>query len=336
MVHPQVDPLHQEDLHIVIRTLSEPTPDQRLAAAAIALTNATNLSATALAQLRWADVAIKRNCAVVRPPPRTNRRAGVVPGRPLVISAGPDERVCPVALLRQARLATGSTGLLFGKTGNLWDVERLRSWLTLLPTLETGSWLRPKAQESELLAAIESVLEPAARQIRDRTLLLLGYGAALRATEAFNLDQAAVAAAPSGLLIAVPGRRSPAALPRDDRPWLCPVRAWQEWTNVLAQAGLVGPDRPAFVHLQGSVVTPVRLSREGLRLAVRLACAGAGLHGKYGFVSLRTGFIRTAIRDDSPLYRVAAQADFATLSGLARHERREQILRDNVAARLGL
>jgi hypothetical protein len=62
----------------------------------------------------------------------------------------------------------------------------------------------------------------------------------------------------------------------------------------------------------------------------------AGLIGTYSFASLRTGFIRTALRAGVPPHVVAHHAGIAYLQNVSVHRRRELLLTDNVAARVGL
>ncbi|WP_180934037.1 site-specific integrase [Nocardioides ungokensis] len=335
-VQPQADPLHRELLQVVVHALTEPSAEQCLRAAAMALTNATTLSATALAQLRWTDVRIEPSRMVLTPPPRHNRRAGITPGEPIVVQRAHDPRICPVALLQEARLAAGSTGLVFGGSGASWGIERIRQWLTLLPSPTVGTWLRAPLDADALLKAIGKARAPTPSQVRDRALLLLGYGAALRVHEAMHLNQGDVVVKPGGLLVTAAGRRNVAVLATGGRAEFCPVDAWLAWIDVLRESGLTGPERPAFFEVRGKVVTEHRLSRHELSRAVALGCARANLRGKYTFISLRAGYVRTSLREGHPTHWIAAQADFTALSSLARHERREQLLRKNVAAQLGL
>jgi hypothetical protein len=336
-VRPRVDPLQRELLQVVVRSLCEPTPTQRLEAAAIALANQAALSKTALAHLRWVDLTIKPDHLIVRVPPAPgNRWNGLVAGKPMLVEAAADRRICPVALLRQARLVTGATGLIFGNTGGPGDFESLRQWLSPLPIPRHGSWVRERLDDRSLLGAIENALALGPAQVRNRALLLMGFGAALRVQEAVHLDQGDVNVHRDGLVLSLLGRRNEVALLRDRRPEFCPVQAWEAWRDFLARAGMIDADRAAFVRLRGRALVDHRLSREGLSRAVRIPCVEAGLRGNYGFLSLRTGFIRTSVRDDYPVYRIAAQAGLNTLNSVVRHGRREQILRENVAAQLGL
>lgn len=336
-VRPRVDPLHRELLQVVVRSLCEPTPIQRLEAAAIALANRAALSPTVLAHVRWADVTIKPDHLIVRVPPAPGIRwIGLRAGTPIVVPAAGDRRVCPVTLLRQARLATGATGPIFAITGTQWDVGRMTQWLSPLPPPRARSWGRERLDDRALLSAIQNAMAPELAQVRNRALLLMGYGAALRVQEAVALTQGDVVVHRDGLVISPRRRRNAVALLRDRQLEFCPVQAWQAWSELLARAGMAAAERPAFVRIRGRGLVDYRLSREGLSRAVRLPCAEAGLRGDYGFLSLRAGYIRTSFRDDYAQFRIASQADLGSLRSVMYHGRREQIFRDNIAAQLGL
>jgi integrase len=212
----------------------------------------------------------------------------------------------------------------------------MTQWLSPLPPPSAGSWEREQLDDRALLAAIENATAPELAQVRNRALLLMGYGAALRVQEAVGLNQGDVVVHRDGLVISPRRRRHSVALLRDRQPEFCPVRAWHAWSDLLARAGMVDAERPAFVRIRGRGLVDHRLSREGLSRAVRLPCAEVGLHGDYGFLGLRAGFIRTSVRDDYAEFRIASQADLASLRSVDYHGRREQIFRDNVAAQLGL
>ncbi len=73
-----------------------------------------------------------------------------------------------------------------------------------------------------------------------------------------------------------------------------------------------------------------------LNAVVHDRCTQAGLDGNHSFTNLPDGWIRDALRGGVPIHEVAAHADLRSLSSVNRHERREKLLTDNVAGRLGL
>ena len=172
--------------------------------------------------------------------------------------------------------------------------------------------------------------------MRDRALLLLGFAAALRTHEVSELTQGDIEIQPRGLLLHIPGRHRPTAVPRDPVPAYCPVLAWDEWRSTMHDQGHSGPGLPAFPQLPGDRISVEPLHRHALNVLVRQRTAQAGLFGDYVFTSLRAGVIRTALRQGVPPHRIGAHADFQSLGGVQRHESREQLLRTSVAGMLGL
>ena len=78
------------------------------------------------------------------------------------------------------------------------------------------------------------------------------------------------------------------------------------------------------------------LSPGGLNYIVHAATQRAALKATYPFTSLRSGWIREAARSRVPTHQIAIATDLKSLTSVATHERRENLLRDNVAARLGM
>ena len=125
---------------------------------------------------------------------------------------------------------------------------------------------------------------------RDRAILLIGYGAALRRTELVDLDVADVQVEPGvGLAVALP--RGRIVVPPGSVPLTCAVKAWTAW---LRASGL--RDGPAFRPVdRHDNVRPLRLSDRAVTLVVQRAAAGAGLDAtRYTGRSLRRGMILAA------------------------------------------
>ena len=90
------------------------------------------------------------------------------------------------------------------------------------------------------LRRISAALPRTRAGARDRAILLIGYGAALRRTELVDLDVADVQVEPGvGLAIALP--RGRIVVPPGSVPLTCAVKAWTAW---LRASGL--QDGPAF------------------------------------------------------------------------------------------
>ncbi len=144
--------------------------------------------------------------------------------------------------------------------------------------------------DAESLARLSLCLPATVTGARDRALMLIGYGAALRRTELVALDVTDVVVTVSGAL-RIASSRGAVVIPPGSRPHLCAVRAWQAWT---AAAGL--DDGPAFRPIdRHDHVGTTRLSDRAVTIVVRRAAAGAGLDADaYSGRSLRLGMILSA------------------------------------------
>lgn len=140
------------------------------------------------------------------------------------------------------------------------------------------------------LRAISAALPDTIAGARDRALLLVGYGAALRRTELVGLDVTDVRRRRDGA-IAVTVPRGRIVVPPGSSRQLCAVRAWQEWVRTARVT-----DGPAFrpIDRHGNI-RGLRLSDRAVTLIVQRAAARAGLDGtRYTGRSLRRGMILAA------------------------------------------
>jgi site-specific recombinase XerD len=144
--------------------------------------------------------------------------------------------------------------------------------------------------DPESLGRLSLCLPATARGVRDRALLLIGYGAALRRTELVALDARDVDVGRDGslqLLLA----RGVVAIPPGSQPHLCSVRAWRAWSS-LARLDAGPAFRPIDRH---GNVRATRLSDRSVTIVVRRAAADAGLDpSAYSGRSLRLGMILAA------------------------------------------
>lgn len=144
--------------------------------------------------------------------------------------------------------------------------------------------------DAESLSRVSLCLPATVTGVRDRALLLVGYGAGLRRTELVALDVSdVVVRANGGLQLAV--GRGTLTIPPGSRPHLCAVRAWRTWSSIATLG-----DGPAFrpIDRHGNVGA-TRLSDRAVTIVVRRAAAGAGLDADaYSGRSLRLGMILAA------------------------------------------
>jgi len=139
------------------------------------------------------------------------------------------------------------------------------------------------------LRAMSRALPPTTAGLRDRALLLVGYGAALRPGELVSLSAGDIALIPAGLRVRV--ERGRVVVPFGSARELCAVAAWKAWRKAAGiDAG------PAFraVDRHGRVGHGA-LGEQAVTRIVRRAAARAGLSSaQYSGLSLRRGTVQAA------------------------------------------
>lgn len=139
------------------------------------------------------------------------------------------------------------------------------------------------------LRAMSRALSDSILGARDRALLLVGYGAALRPGELVQLQVGDVTLIPTGLRVRV--SRGRVVVPFGSAPELCAVRAWKQWR---ADAHI--HDGPAFraVDRHGRIGT-VPLGEKAVTRVIRRAAVAAGIpDAQYTGLSLRRGTVQAA------------------------------------------
>lgn len=181
--------------------------------------------------------------------------------------------------------------------------------------------------------------KPGLCPLRDRALLLVGFAAALRRSEAVALDAADLAFVPEGLILALrrsktdaAGRGAEIAIPFGTSERTCPVLAMQAW---LKAAGIEAGAVFRSVSRHGRLGE--RLSDRDVARTVKAAVASAGYDpAAYAGHFLRSGFITTAARAGVPEAHIQNQSRHKSLPVLRGYIRRGSLFMDNAAARVGL
>ena len=159
---------------------------------------------------------------------------------------------------------------------------------------------------------------------RDRALLLIGFGAALRRSELVALDVADLERQPEGVLVHIrrsktdqEGAGQTIAVPRGTK--LKPVAALDAW---LEAAGIAAG--PIFRSInRGGRVLPDRLSDQSVALIVKHRAAAAKLDPKlFAGHSLRAGFVTSALEDGADALRVMDQTRHKSIDTLRKYDRR--------------
>lgn len=330
------DPLYPELVHAVVDATMQPSIEQARATAAVLLSYETGLPATVLARLTWDGVRLSRDRVKVtvtrtigRAQPRSETFTAV---------ASENDRDCLVAVLHTLRaISPESSRSVLGNDGGRRDQERVREYTIGLAGLRrAASRHDTKVSRTQLDRLLSDLKAPSPAQLRDRALLLIGYGAALRTSEAVHLHQGDIDVCDQGLIVKVTGRREVTVIPRAIDPAYDSTSAWVEWLDCMRAQGRMNRAQPAFRQVAFSRIWRNPLSPNGINYLVQQRCGQACLQGHFTFTSLRTGMMRAAIRADARRHAIAAQADLSSLDSVRRHEERELILRSNVAAMLGL
>ena len=305
------DPLYLELVHAMVDACRAPSDDQRRALAAKILRERLELTAATMARLRWSDVRLGKLRVEIDFSTKVGRGTATASTHSLDARVGhPD---CPVAAIRALRPLSGGD-FAFGSNSKPIDVNHL------------GRLLASKGARTSTPA-----------QVRDPALLLIGYAAGLRTSEALSLRQRDVAMHDRGLVLSIPGRQRLTYLPSAPQSEYDPALTWKDWLERLEAHGQRAPHDLAFHATNFSVVFGKGLQEVGLNRLIHQRAEDAGLCGRFAWTSLRTGMMRTAVRNDVRPYAIAAHADLVSLGSVQRHERRETLLGErNIAGRLGL
>jgi site-specific recombinase XerD len=176
--------------------------------------------------------------------------------------------------------------------------------------------------------------------VRDRALLLVGFGGAFRRSELVALDVADAAITRDGLVVTIrrsktdqEGEGRKLGIPYGSNPATCPVRALQDW---LAQCGFdAGPlYRPID---RFSKVSSIRLSAAAVADVVKRYAAAVGLKASdFAGHSLRSGLATSAAMAGASERAIMAQTGHRSVNTVRRYIRDGSLFRENAVAVVGL
>lgn len=161
--------------------------------------------------------------------------------------------------------------------------------------------------------------------LRDRALLLTGFCAALRRSEAASLDWSDVAEVAEGLELRVHRSKThtttTVALPFGSNPDTCPVRSLLSWRAAATEAG-GDPSGPVFLRIDrhgnlgraanGKGSRDGRMSAQAVGHVIKRTAGAAGLDaGEFAGHSLRRGFVTEARRAGADELRIARTGGWA-------------------------
>jgi len=175
------------------------------------------------------------------------------------------------------------------------------------------------------------------KAVRDRAMLLLGFGGGLRRSELVGLDVTDIEHVRQGIVLHLrrsktdqDGHGQKIGVPLGRTRW-CPVAALDAWMTAsgITEGAVFRPvDRHRRVH-------DIRLSGEAIALVVRERVAAAGLDpAQYSGHSLRAGLATSAALARVPTWRIRAQTRHASDAMLARYIRDGEMFTENAAGAL--
>lgn len=329
---PRSEPLYKENVRALLHMVRQPSARQLRDIAFLLIINQSGARQGSIQGLRWSNVRLRRTSAQVdlRVPSGGSLR--------FTFEASDDRRISIPHVLRALRSEDGpGDGPIVAQRGDKAGKGRYTQLLRSIGATDRHPhalgvpWVDPQ----RLSAAVDPLWGPPTASVRDEALILLSYLAALTNREASDLAVGDVQSTQRGLLLHLRHRSVPVVgLPRSADSAICPAQSWERWIAIY------GPDDddPAFPRLRpmGYRITRDRLSETALSEILQTYCGRAGLHGQYAFTSLRTGFIRTAIRDNVPHHVIALHTGLKQFRTIDHQADRESILSNNVAARVGL
>lgn len=167
---------------------------------------------------------------------------------------------------------------------------------------------------------------------RDRALILLGFGAALRRSELVALNVEDIETAAEGVIVTIrkskvdqEGRGATVAVPNGRK--LMPVAALRDYVSAAnLSAG------PLFVRIgKGDRVTGERLTPQSVALIVKKYARAAKLDAdSFSGHSLRAGLVTEALASGADVFAVADQGRWRKLETVREYDRRAKAFTNNV------
>ncbi len=171
------------------------------------------------------------------------------------------------------------------------------------------------------------------KKLRDRTIILIGFGGGFRRTELISLDHEDLEFVPEGLKITI--RRSKTdqlgegmikGLPYFSKEIYCPVTSLKKWLEVSKINS--GPIFRRFS--KGSLLTEKRLTDQSVVLLMKEYLKLAGIENKnFAGHSLRAGFATVAAESGADERSIMAMTGHKTTQMVRRYIREANIFKNN-------
>lgn len=261
------------------------------------------------------------------------------------VALGSDPEVVALYLASAAdRLAVASLRLHLAAIvaahrliGRPLDVKDARI-ATVMGGIERSKGRAPKRQAvpmlPEFVKPFVQPLGPDPAALRDRAMVLLGFGAATRRSELAALDRGDIAFLPQGLTVLFRrsktdqmGEGEKIAIHAASDGTVCPLAAMLAW---LALRG--DQDGPLFLRIwKGGRLSDRRISAVHVGRVLKRQARGAGLDPtKFSGHSLRAGLATSASIRGALLERIMRQTRHKSFEAARRYVRDAEIWRENV------
>ena len=176
------------------------------------------------------------------------------------------------------------------------------------------------------------------KKIRDKTIILVGFGGGFRRTELISIDHEDLEFVPDGIKITIKrsktdqfGEGMIKGLPYFNNEEYCPVinlKKWLDLSNIKS-----GPIFRRFA--KGSILTNNRLTDQSVVLIIKNYLNLAGIENKnYSGHSLRSGFATVAAESGADERSIMAMTGHKTTQMVRRYIREANIFKNNALSKI--
>ena len=185
----------------------------------------------------------------------------------------------------------------------------------------------------KLIDVIDEVNNEKLKQLRDRSIILIGFSGGFRRNEIVSLDYDDLDFVTKGLKINLKrsktdqfGEGSIKALPYFDNPQYCPVISIQNWLKISEITS--GPMFRRFI--KGSKLSENRLTDQTVALIIKKYLKLAGINNKnYSGHSLRSGFATSAAESGAEERSIMAMTGHKSTEMVRRYIKEANLFKNN-------
>ncbi len=243
-----------------------------------------------------------------------------------------------VATIEGALSALTMARMLAGAPGTRTDPAIKRTMQGIRNQLGTAPLEKAPAVASEVYQMVAVIPMDTLAGLRDRAILLVGFGGGFRRSELVGLDVEDLAFLPEGVKIHIrrsktdqEGRGRDVGIPVAPTEETCPLHALRAW---LDRAGIV--DGPVFRGVDRfGRVSDKRLSGYSVAVIVKESAESIGLDAaKYAGHSLRAGFVTSAHEAGADMSSIMDQTGHKSAEMVRRYIRRADLFKGNAFSKI--